>query len=120
MRRGLFDGRMIRLDGGIVVYPKWFFLWLNNAQRILDRRAREVGGIAVKIIERDRATGLFRVLEPVREQLGPIIDLPKFRLHDLKASDPSFFSGKARVSGRRGLGDLLELGIGRESEYVED
>jgi len=109
---------MIGLKGEIVRYPRWFFLILANSQRILDRKAKKGGSAPIKIIERDRETGFFRVLEPVREQLGPFFELPDYRMHQLKAFDPSFQSGKARVSGRRGLFGLLEKGI--DGERKED
>ena len=116
MRERLFDGRMIGLKGEVVTYPKWFFLILQNSQRILDRKAKANGAVPIRIIERDHESGFFRVLEPVREQLGPFLELPDYRINDLKALDPSFQSGKARISGRRGLVDLLETGIAARKE----
>lgn len=111
MAKSVFDGRMIGLSGEIVHYPKWFFLLIHNTQRALNRRARELGIEPVKIIERDRDSGLYCVLDPIRSQLGPFLSLPNYRHQNLKAFDPSFVSGKARISGRKGLEDLLELGL---------
>jgi len=119
MRRNSFDGKMIGLKGEIVIFPKWFFLMLHNVQRTLDRKAKATGRTPVKIIERDHATGLFSVREEIRDELGPFLDLPDYRLHSLKSSDPFFISGKARISGKKGLVDLLELGIRRRKD-VDD
>lgn len=111
MRKNLFDGRMIGLKGEIVVYPKWFFLSILNTQRILDRKAKDSKIEPIKIVERDHATGLHVVRESIRKELGPIIDLPDYKLHALKSMDPSIISGKARTTGKKGIIDLLELGI---------
>ncbi len=111
MRRNLFDGRMIGLKGEIIVFPKWFFLSILNAQRILDRNAKLLEIDPIKIIERDHATGLYILRDAIRKELRPILDLPDYRLHALRSSDPSYMSGKAKITGKKGIVDLLELGI---------
>jgi hypothetical protein len=112
MREIAFDGRMLGLSGEVVTYPQWFFTILLNAQRRLNRIAKEQKREAVKIIERDKPTGLWQVLPEVKSQLGDLLDIPNYRPRkSLRAFDPSYSSGRPRHCGRRGLIDLLESGI---------
>jgi hypothetical protein len=98
--------------------PQWFFALILNAQRRLIRTAGEkslaIGKHIepVRIVQRDKSTGFWRVLPEVKVQFGSLLDLPNYnprrRMH---AFDPSFSSGRPRHCGRRGLIDLLESGI---------
>jgi hypothetical protein len=72
----VFDGRMLGLNGQVVTYPQWFFLLIKNAQRRLNRIAKEEKREPVRIIERD-GSGLWRVLPEVKRQ-RPMPDLPPF------------------------------------------
>ena len=117
MGKGSFDGRMIGLSGDVVTFPRWLFMALQNAQRILDREARLKGRDSIKIIERDKKTGFFAVREAVHRQLGPFLDLPDYKLKPLRATDPSYVSGRPRITGRKGIKDLLELGISSKERW---
>jgi hypothetical protein len=107
----VFDGRMLGLNGQVVTYPQWFFLLLKNAQRRLNRIAREEKYEPVRIIERD-GSGLWRVLPEVKRQLGDLLLIPNYNpRRKLHASDPGYRSGRPRHCGKRGLIDLLEEGV---------
>lgn len=108
----MFDGRMIGLNGQIVIYPQWFFAVLINAQRRLVRIAKEQQLEIVRIIERDKPTGFWRVLPEVKSQLGDLLDIPNCNPRKtVRAFNPAFHSGRPRHCGRRGLIDLLDSGI---------
>ena len=116
-----FDGRMIGLYGKVVVYPQWFFALLINTQRRLSRIANEIGKPVVKIVERDKPSGLWQVLPAVKEQLGDLLDLPNYNpRRALRAFDPSYHSGRPRHCGRRGLIDLLESGIDETRDLIRE
>lgn len=108
----MFDGRMLGLNGQVVTYPQWFFAFLVNAQRRLSRIAWEQNLLPVRIIERDKPTGFWRVLPEVKNQFRDLLDIPNYNpRRTVRAFNPAFHSGKPRHCGRRGLIDLLESGI---------
>jgi hypothetical protein len=112
IRESVFDGRMLGLQGQVVTYPRWFYFVIYNAQRRLDRVAREDKRLAIKIIERDKPTGFYQVLPEVKRQLADLLDIPNYNPRKtLRAFDPSYHSGRPMHCGRRGLIDLLESGI---------
>jgi hypothetical protein len=112
IRESVFDGRMLGLQGEVVKYPRWFYFVIYNAQRRLDRIAKEDKRPAVKIIERDKPTGLYQVLPEVKRQLADLLDIPNHNPRkNLRAFDLGYHSGRPRHCGRRGLIDLLESGI---------
>lgn len=98
--------RMIGVDGRVHAYPEWLFVmfWRTN------RRLVKSG--AAPILERPRKSPYLKILPVAIAVLKPLFDLanynPRRRLH---AFDPSFFSGKPRRCGRKGLADLLACGI---------
>lgn len=110
---------MLGLNGQVVMYPQWFFLLLKNAQRRLNRIAKEEKCEPVRIIERD-SSGLWRVLPEVKHQLGDLLSIPNYnprrRLH---ASNPGYRSGRPKHCGRRGLIDLLEEGIDTTRQDID-
>lgn len=89
-------------------------------QRIIDREAKEKKIEPLKIIERDRQTGFYRVTREAFRQLDPLLQFPRFRPLGLKAIDLGYQSGRARGSGRKGLIDLLEIGIPRKERHVDE
>lgn len=112
MRESVFDGRMLGLNGQVVTYPQWFFALLVNAQRRLVRVAKEQRRESVRILERDKPTGFWRVLPEVKNQFGDLLNVPNHNPRRIvRAFNPAFHSGRPRHCGRRGLIDLLESGV---------
>jgi hypothetical protein len=106
-----FDGRMIGLQGQVVTYPQWFFAVILNTQRRLIRIAKEKTLLTgrrhepVRVVQRDKLTGFWRVLPEIKNQLGALLNLPyHYPNKTIRALDPGYYS-------RRPLIDLLECGI---------
>jgi hypothetical protein len=97
---------MIGVDGRPHAYPEWLFVlfWRTN------RRLVKSG--AAPILERPHKSPYLKILPVAIAVLKPLFDLPDYnprrRLH---AFDPSYSSGKAKRSGRKGLADLLACGL---------
>ena len=113
-----FDGRMIGLQGQVVTYPQWFFAVILNTQRRLIRIAKEKTHLTgrrhepVRVVQRDKLTGFWRVLPEIKNQLGALLNLPHhYPNKTIRALDPEFYSVRPRNYGRRPLIDLLECGI---------
>jgi hypothetical protein len=109
IRESVFDGRMLGLHGQVVTYPRWFYFFIYNAQRRLDRIAKKDKRPAIKIIERDKPTGFYQVLPEIKRQLADLLDIPNYRPRkSLRAFDPSYHSGRPRHCGGRGQRRLLQ------------
>jgi hypothetical protein len=113
-----FDGRMIGLQGQVVTYPQWFFAVILNTQRRLIRMAKEKTLLTgrrhepVRVVQRDKLTGFWRLLPEIKNQLGALLNLPHhYPNKTIRALDPGYDSGRPRNCGRRPLIDLLEYGI---------
>jgi hypothetical protein len=112
MSEASFDGRMIGMNGQVLTYPRWFFAIVINTQRRLNAIAKTKRKSALRVLERDKPTGFWRVLPEIRRQLGPLLELPNYNPYRrLACMDPGFHSGRPKHCGRRGLIDLLESGI---------
>lgn len=95
---------MIGLDGEVRHYPKWLFLRLYGMHRQFKREG-------VALLERDDATGLWRMLSTLRS-FRDLWDTPQFNPARMpRAIDPGFQSGRSRDSGYRSVWDLILGGI---------